>query len=52
MRSQAGRRTRRIQDEEIKREVETIPVELDNHLPPIERQITEQPNAIEQEQAE
>ena len=32
--------------------METIPVELDNHLPPIERQIAEQPNAIEQEQAE
>ena len=36
----------------MKREVKTILVELDNHLPPIERQMTEQPNAIEQEQAE
>ena len=41
-----------LQNEEIKREVETIPVELDNHLPPIERQMTGQPSAIEQEQAE
>ena len=32
--------------------METIPAKLDNHLPPIEHQIAEQPNAIEPEPAE
>ena len=36
----------------MKREVETIPVKLDSHLPSIKHQIAEQPNAIEPESAE
>ena len=32
--------------------MEAIPVKLDNHLPPTEHQIAEQPNAIKPEPAE
>ena len=41
-----------LQDEDIKREVEIVPAEIEDHLLPIEPQIADQSDAMEQKQAE
>ena len=43
---------RPLQNEGIKREVETIPAEVADHLHPVEHQMIDQPDTMEQGQAE